>query len=775
MRRASFVLPLIGALALCASVSLADTGVIIPSDKQSPDPAELSIESLHIRVTIDNGHATVHWDEVFCNQTSRVLEGTYVLTLPGDAAISDFAVWDDLTRIPGVILERKRAGELYNQIRNDAIDPGLLQSGEVSESNAPGDARHSTQFSVKIVPIPAYGYKRIEAEYRETLPVNQLQSEFVLPLKSTSTPSVASADLTISIDVQSPHVIAFFKALKSSYPLDHLSHTPMEVRGTFHGTNVPLADDFAVRYSLANDPIPGVRAYRSGAASEPGYFEASALLQRPVNTGGSKASPRTVLVLFDTSLSMQWDKLERSFQSLDAVLRALTPQDSFNVLVFNSEVAAFSPSPVPATVAAIAKALDFVRASRLSGGTDLQVAFKSAFAQARPDSYVVLLSDGELTSGIVSPPLYLNWFDKTWQALPHERRPHIYALAIGDDANLRFMRHLADHAGVFEQVGSTEPLEFKLNAFVSKIGLTPIGSVRLDVSSAVKPALVYRLGASDFPGSIASWVGQYGLPGNAALTVSASGNGSASRETRSIHLPQNDTQHPYLPAAWARARVDALLDKIDRDGEDKASIEEIIALSRKYRFVTPYTSFLAAPRALLRPRLIRPGDPVLRVRTDSSVLSVIALFPFGPTKSLRHLKEEGMWQTRFLAPADLPDGTQTVRLILRDREGHVYREQKSFVISSHAPLVRVWLDNARVHPGAQVKLHVQASSTTRTVTANLYGAVPLFLRWNESEKANTGILSVPSNLPAGRYTLHVTAEDIAHNISRQEVPLEVLP
>ena len=71
---------------------------------------------------------------------------------------------------------------------------------------------------------------------------------------------------------------------------------------------------------------------------------------------------------------------------------------------------------------------------------------------------------------------------------------------------------------------------------------------------------------------------------------------------------------------------------------------EIIRLSKKYKFVTPYTSFLAVPRALLRPRVIRPGDPVLRIKTDPSIASVIALFPFGLVKPLRYLKDEDTWR-----------------------------------------------------------------------------------------------------------------------------------
>ena len=94
----------------------------------------------------------------------------------------------------------------------------------------------------------------------------------------------------------------------------------------------------------------------------------------------------------------------------------------------------------------------------------------------------------------------------------------------------------------------------------------------------------------------------------------------------------------------------------------------------------------------VRPRLIRPGDPVFRVRTDGSITSVVAMFPFGLVKPLRYLKDEDIWQTRFLAPPDMADGTHTVRLILRDRQGRAFRESKTFVIASKPPTVRVRLD-----------------------------------------------------------------------------------
>ena len=92
----------------------------------------------------------------------------------GARLISDFAVWDDATRIPGVILERKRAEEIYNDIRMQALDPGLLQMGERDAD----EARRTSIFSARVVPIPAYGTKRIEIEYQERLGVEQGEIAF---------------------------------------------------------------------------------------------------------------------------------------------------------------------------------------------------------------------------------------------------------------------------------------------------------------------------------------------------------------------------------------------------------------------------------------------------------------------------------------------------------------------------------------------------------------------------------------------------------------------
>jgi Ca-activated chloride channel family protein len=88
-------------------------------------------------------------------------------------------------------------------------------------------------------------------------------------------------------------------------------------------------------------------------------------------------------------------------------------------------------------------------------------------------------------------------------------------------------------------------------------------------------------------------------------------------------------------------------------------------------------------------------------------------------------------------------------------------------------VLRAHLEKARVRAGEVLRISAQASGNARTITARLYGAMPVALHWNSGAKANTGEIVVPAFLPPGKYTVHVTAEDIAHNIGSQEVALEI--
>ena len=476
---------------------LGDAGVLIPRDKQQPNSAILSLEEMEITVRIDNGDARVFVRQVFANHTGAIEEGNYIFALPSHATISDFATWDGPVRLPAVILERKRAEEIYNQLKQQSIDPGLLQMGERGAE----EAKRSSVFSARITPIPSWGTKRLEIEYHESIPVENLKSYFAIPLRPDAYQAQAAARLRINFELHAAHAIRNFQAPAKSFPLQIDQNTPHLVRAHFEGQNVNLGEDFVATYDLdpaASDtlqlltyrnPVSGQPSPTETApvrsSNEPGFFEAEALLgfgnSSALSGSASTGTPKTVIVLFDTSLSMQWEKLERSYQALETLLHALRPADHFGLVLFNAET-----QVVPVGLAdtgSIQHAIAAVRDSRLRGGTDLQRALQTGLQQASTqgagNAYLVILSDGGATRGPIQNGKLAAWYASVWQQLPDTQRPRTYIFAVGDDANLPLFRMLARQDGLLEQVLSTEPMDFKLNSFLSKIGRSPVGQLGL--------------------------------------------------------------------------------------------------------------------------------------------------------------------------------------------------------------------------------------------------------------------------------------------------------
>jgi len=472
---------------------------------------------------------------------------------------------------------------------------------------------------------------------------------------------------------------------------------------------------------------------------------------------------------------MQWEKLDRAYEVTEGLLRSLLPQDTFNVMLFNDEVTAFGDKPVDASGDQVDRALAFIKSSYLAGGTDLAGALERAAqaVKAMPASkrrVIVMITDGNSTAATTRTRAILDRFKRA-----NDANARLYIFGIGADTNTALLSELARASrGYFDWSRETDDLSFRLKSFVSKVGRDPIESLKLENPDSTNFYHVYPdYDASAYDGARLSFVGRYKRPGPAALSITGNSAGKALRLAEQVELPQRDDSHPHVPRIWARARVDALLRQIALNGETKEAIDEIIALSKKYKFVTPYTSFLAAPRSLLRPRVIRPGDPVLRVHTDESITQVTAVFPFGLTKQMTYIKGEDVWETRFIAPQGMADGVYHCRLILVDKRGRAYQEEKTFVIDSHPPKIQATLDRAVAHAGDELVITVRADSDTRTIAARIFGALPVPVVWDAKAKANVGRLRIPAGLPSGTYTIRITAEDFAHNSSEAEVSLRV--
>ncbi len=189
-----------------------------------------------VRVVVRDGFARTEVEEVFHNDTNRVLEGRYVFPLPPDASISRVALWVGDELVEGEIVERKRAARIFKGIVDDTVrprDPALLEW--VSGGH----------FSLKIFPIPAKTSRRVLLSYDQALSQQGSTTRYVYPMS-------LGAERATTIDELSFELVASDSRSKlrhvrtPRYPAD--VETGQDVKVRFAAREFAPVADFVVSF-----------------------------------------------------------------------------------------------------------------------------------------------------------------------------------------------------------------------------------------------------------------------------------------------------------------------------------------------------------------------------------------------------------------------------------------------------------------------------------------------------------------------------------------------
>ncbi len=108
------------------------------------------------------------------------------------------------------------------------------------------EARRSAIFSARIVPIPAFGTKRVELEYQERLTVEQSASMFAIPLRPDVYRAQTAGRLSITLDIKSAHPMRAFQFVSKAYAMQTGARDAKSVKATYSGKAVALTEDFAL-------------------------------------------------------------------------------------------------------------------------------------------------------------------------------------------------------------------------------------------------------------------------------------------------------------------------------------------------------------------------------------------------------------------------------------------------------------------------------------------------------------------------------------------------
>lgn len=782
-------------LAAGAPALRAQAGLLVPTSSGRPDASVLSLREMTIDIGIARGYARVNVRQVFENHTSSIQEGTYRFALPPSAAVGDFAVWDGLVRIPGVILEKQRARAIYRELTRQRIDPGLLQQGEEEDGEsggrgAGGRPSGGALFSVTVAPIPPMATKRLELQFQEEVPFIEGAGEFRLVLRPPDGEAPTARNLTVRVKLED----GTFEAMPAGLPLKASAEG-----AEFSGTAVKLGRDLVFRIRPRQAEGLRLSAFRNpegalpdGLALAPwerpaeippekdGFFLLEAVpptgaFVRPASQEAARRlpappprrPPQTLAICFDTSLGHRWGGLETAYAHLVRVLQDLKPADQFALIPYDRKPAAAALKRGGA--AEVEGELNALRNRPLGPGANLPAALAAARKAVGDKGRILVLTGGQGVAGSKAlraaagavPVFTAVTTGEAGEALRAASEQLLSPTATEIETDLFFKRLLTPEEKPEPKAAAAgsedeDEVPFKVSGGEPKL-------------RHIYPVLVQPLAA----GSLSGWVGRYAAPQPRLRFTLASNLLKGGAQSLEAALPEKALDARDLPRRWARARVDDLLARIEAEGEKREWIEEIIALSKRYKFVTPYTAFLAAPRSLLRPRRIQPGDPVLRVECDEGTRAATALFPFGLRLDLVRRPATNVWEGRFLVPEGFKDGRYAVRILLHDSSGARVSETKHFILDGKAPDIRPELP-ASARSGDVVPIKAHADGDVVFLTARLGDGAPVPLRWDPAAKCSIGLLRVPEG-PPGPREIVFEAVDGAKNRGFARTSLEVRP
>lgn len=531
----------------------------------------LHLQSEAVSVDINDQVAKTYICQVFMNDTDQNLAGTYLFPLPDDTTFSSFSLHIDGKPIEGKILAADEARAQYEAIVRQMIDPGLLEYADYKTVRA------------RIFPIPAHGTKKVELEYTQLLRAENGMLKYRFPLKAQGS-SAPVDEIKIDAKLSSKQGLRTIWSPTHTISSQRPNNNQAKVALLSHDT-VP-DKDFILYYSVSDkDLAANLLTHKN--TGEDGYFLLT--LSPPVKS--TQVIGKDVVLIVDTSGSMQGEKFDQCKKALKYIINAIGAEDRFSIVQFNTDVETFKSRIVPATSENKQAALSFIADLEARGGTNISDALHSGISMLNENTtrpgYMVLMTDGEPTVGETNTATILKRFSP-------KRDVRVFDFGVGYDVNTKFLNKLAEqHHGTAQYVEPNENLETTLASFYQKIKNPVLSNVQI-AYKGIEVKDVYPKAVKDiFAGSQVLLIGKYKNSGKAAVSLTGQVNGVPKAYSFPLAFATDESGHSYLPRLWAMRRIGHLTDIAQENGNNKEVIDEIVALSKQYGIISAYTSFLA--------------------------------------------------------------------------------------------------------------------------------------------------------------------------------------
>jgi len=574
------LLAILALQALTPSLARAD-GVIIVDPPMCdpacpPDQPWLIADGLQVRyhrvdVTIADQVLTTKIDQVFHNPNDWVAEGTYIFPIPEGATVADFAMYVDGQKIEATIRTAEEARAIYDEIVRTLRDPALLEyvgQGAIQAS---------------VFPIPPGEDRQIEIEYQQVLTAESGLVRYVYPLNTEKFSATPLEQVSVRVAVESKAPVRAVYSPTHRVALDRADDFHF-VAG-YEESQVLPTTDFELIYTVSEEQISANLLSYYDTTTQEGYF---LLLAAPGLATSTTAIAKDVLVVLDTSGSMEGEKIVQAKAALSYILGHLNPDDRFNVIEFSTGARQFADGLQPAGAAP--EAIAWTERLQATGGIDINLALLEGMAMVETDrpTIVVFLTDGLPSEGVTDPSGILT---NVGASTPDNVR--LFAFGVGDDVDTYLLDSLVtNHSGASTYVRPGEPLDEIVSGFWGKVSAPVLTDLSLDLGGAQIEELYPTPLPDLFAGSQIVITGRYRAGGPAPVTLTGTVNGAQQSFTYADLTLSTAGGDDYLPRLWATRKIGYLLNQIRLNGEQPEWVDAIVDLSVRFGIVTPYTSYL---------------------------------------------------------------------------------------------------------------------------------------------------------------------------------------
>ncbi|MBI4411813.1 MAG: marine proteobacterial sortase target protein [Deltaproteobacteria bacterium] len=584
-------------------------GVMRVLGQEGREVADLPLKHTKVEAKISGFISEVTVTQTFQNPSKDPIEAIYVFPLPQNAAVNEMFMKIGDRTIHGQIKLREEARKIYEEAKRQGKVASLLDQERpniFTQSVANIMPEHEIEVTLKYVDVLVYE----KGSYEFMFPM--VVGPRFIPGKPTSPSTQGWADDTnlvpdasritppyLKPGTRSGHDIEVGVTIDAGVPLqDIITETHQIKIESKEGSKAIIKlqpfdsipnKDFVLRYGVAGDSIEtGFLTHRE--KGKDGFFT---LIVPPVKEiPDTQITPKEMVFVVDTSGSMSGEPIAKAKEAMRYALKHMNSNDTFKIILFNSDVKELSTKPLPNTFDNVQKGLAFIDQIQAGGGTLMMEGVNAALGFGRDPSrlrIVLFMTDG-----------YIGNESQILAAIEDQRNDaRVFSFGVGSSVNRYLLDEMARVGrGAVTYVTLNEESKKTVEQFYERISKPFLTDLSIETTGVAFKDIYPERIPDVFSAQPVVVHGRFSSAGNGTIVLKGKLGGKPWQKEVPVTLPEENKENAGIASVWARTRIADLL-RQNYAGEKTDIVQKITNLALEYHLMSAYTSFVAVEEKIV--------------------------------------------------------------------------------------------------------------------------------------------------------------------------------